>query len=107
MVYWGKQQNNNLLRCIERGDINPHNLDGDYLYGKTVQIFKGFEGDGTPTSRANVISRLCKKLRNYIFDRTVKGWQKRTAEGELFTLHSLLLLNLSISFSNLLPSPMF
>ncbi len=86
MVYWSEQQNNNLLRCIERGDIDPHNLDGAYLYGKTLQLFKGFEGDGTPKSKANVISQLCKKLRNYVFDGSVKGRQKQTAEGELFTL---------------------
>jgi hypothetical protein len=107
MVYWGEQQNDDLLRCIERGDINPHNLDGAYLYGKTVQLFKGFEGDRTPKSRANVISRLRKKLRNYPFDGTVKGRQKQTAEIKLFTLHSLFLLNLPIPFSNLLPLPMF
>jgi hypothetical protein len=58
MVNWGNKQNNNLIRCIERGDIHPHNLDGAYLYGKTVQHFKGFEGDGTPKSRANIISQL-------------------------------------------------
>jgi hypothetical protein len=48
MVYWGKQQTNDLLRCIERGGIDPHNLDGVYLYVKTLQLFKGFEGDRTP-----------------------------------------------------------
>ncbi len=86
MVYWDEQQNDNLLRWIERGDINSHNLDRAYLYGKTLQLFKGFEGDGTPKLKANVISRLCKKLRNYVFDGSVKGRQKQTAEGELFTL---------------------
>jgi hypothetical protein len=86
MVFWGKQQNNYLLRCIKRRDIDPHNLDGAYLYGKTLQLFKGIEGDGTPKSKANVISQLYKKLRNYVFDGTVKGRQKQTAEGELFTL---------------------
>jgi hypothetical protein len=86
MVYWSKQQNNDLLRCIERGDINPHNLDGAYLYGKTLQLFKGFEENGTPNLKANIISQLCKKLSNYAFDGTVKKRQKRTAEGELFTL---------------------
>jgi hypothetical protein len=77
------------------------------LYGETIQLFKDFEGDGTPKSRANLISRLRKKLRNYVFDGTVKGGQKGTAEGVLFTLHSLVLLALPIPFSYLLPSPMF
>jgi hypothetical protein len=86
MVYWGEQKNDDLLRCIERGDIDPHNLDGAYLYGKTLQLFKGFEGDRTPKLKANVISRLCKKFRNYVLDGTVRGRQKQTARGELFTL---------------------
>jgi hypothetical protein len=74
--------NDDLLRCIKRGDIDPHNLDGAFMYGKTLQLFKGFEGDGTPKSKANVISGLPKKLRNYVFDGTVKGRRKQTAEGE-------------------------
>jgi hypothetical protein len=56
MVNWGNKQNNSLIRCIKRGDINPLNLDRAYLYGKTVQHFKGFEEDGTPKSMANAIS---------------------------------------------------
>ena len=64
MVNWGEVQNKDLIVCIERGDINPHNLDGAYLFKKTIQLFKGFDGDGTPKSRANVIGRLRKKLRN-------------------------------------------
>jgi hypothetical protein len=64
MVYLGEQKNDNLLRCIKRGVIDPHNLDRAYLYGKTVQLFKGFEGDKTPKLRANFISQHCKKLRN-------------------------------------------
>jgi hypothetical protein len=63
-------------------------LDGAYLYGKTVQLVKGFEGDRTTKLRANVISLLPQKLRNYVFDRTAKGRQIQTAEGELFTLHT-------------------
>ena len=95
MVYWGEDQNLELVRCIERGDIDPHNTDGDYLFGKSVQLFKGFEGDGTTRSRANVIARLRKKLRNYCFDGTLPGRRKRAA-GELFTSHSLFLPALSI-----------
>ena len=86
MVNWGNSQNEELIRCIERGDIDPHNTAGDYLFGKTVQLFAGFEVDGTPKSRANAIARLCKKLRNYCFDGTLPGRQKQAA-GELFTSH--------------------
>jgi hypothetical protein len=96
-----------LIRCIERRVINPHSFDGAYLNGKILQHFKGFEGDGTPKLKANIISQLCQKLRNYVFDGSVKGRQKQTAEGELFTLHSLFLLALPIPFSNLLLLPMF
>ena len=89
MVHWGNVQNNKLIEYIESGDIDHHNLDGNYLFGKTVQLFPGFKGDETPKSRANVIARLCKKLRNNIFDGTVRGRrQKQRAVGELFTLHS-------------------
>jgi hypothetical protein len=95
MVYWGNDQNEELVRCIKRGDIDPHNTDGDYLFGKTVQLFKGFKGDGTTRSRANAIARFHKKLRNYCFDRTLPGRRKRAA-GELFTSHSLFLPALSI-----------
>jgi len=73
MVNWGDDQNYDLLIFIERGDIDPHNLDGNYLFGKTVQLFPGYEGDGTAKARQNVIARLCKKLRNYIFNGTVSG----------------------------------
>ena len=86
MVNWGNDQNNQLILAIERGDIDPHNLDGNYLFGKTVQLFPGYEGDGTPKARTNVIARLRKKLRNYVFDGTVSGRRKRRAVGELFTL---------------------
>ena len=51
MVNWGNDQNEELVRCIEGGDIDPNNTDGDYLFGKMVQLFKGFEGDGTPRLR--------------------------------------------------------
>jgi len=95
MVNWGNNQNEELVRCIERGDIDPPNTDGDYLFGKTDQLFKGFKGDGTPRSRANAIARLRKKLRNYCFDGTLPGRQKQAA-GELFTSHSLFLPALSI-----------
>jgi hypothetical protein len=73
MVNWGEAQNDKLIKCIKRGDIDPHNLDGAYLFGKMVQRFKGFDGDRTPKSRANVIGRLCKKLRNYVFNGTITG----------------------------------
>jgi hypothetical protein len=79
MVYWGEDRNLELVRCIKRGDIDPHNTDGDYLFGKMVQLFKCFEGDGTTRSRANVIARLRKILRNYCFDGTLPGRQKRAA----------------------------
>ena len=94
MVNWGNDQNEELVRCIEGGDIDPHNTDGDYLFGKMVQLFKGFEGDGTPRSRANAIARLRIKRRNYCFDGTLPGRWKRAA-GELFTSHSLFLPALS------------
>ena len=48
MVYWGDDQNNELILAIKRGDIDPHNLDRTYLFVKTVQLFAGYEGDGTP-----------------------------------------------------------
>ena len=82
MVNWGDEQNQHLILAIERGDIDPHNLDGNYLFGKTVQLFPGYEGDGTPKQKSNVIARLRKKLRNFVFDRTVSGRQKRRAVGE-------------------------
>jgi hypothetical protein len=106
MIYWGEDQNLELVRCIERGDIDPHNTDGDYLFGKSVQLFKGFEGDGTTRSRANVIARLRKKLRNYCFDGTLPGRQKQAA-GELFTSHSLFLPALSIPILIFSPCPCF
>ena len=86
MVNWGDQQNDELIAFLEKGDIDPHNLDGNYLFGKTVQLFPGYKGDGSAKQRGNVIARLCKKLRNYLFDRTIGGRQKRHAAGELFTL---------------------
>ena len=86
MVNWGDDQDNELIKKIEEGLIDPHNLDGNYLYGKTVQLFPGFEGDGTTKTRSNVIARLRKKLRNYQFDGTVSGRQKRRALGELLSL---------------------
>ena len=89
MVNSGNDQNEELVRCIERGDIDPHNTDGDYLFGKTA------EGDGTTRLRSNAIARLRKKLRNYCFDGTLPGRRKRAA-GELFTSHSLFLPALSI-----------
>jgi hypothetical protein len=53
------------------------------LFGKTVQLFPGYEGDGTAKARLNVIARLRKKLRNYVFDGAVHGRRKRRAVGEL------------------------
>jgi hypothetical protein len=73
MVNWGDDQNNELILAIERGDIDPNNLDGSYLFGKTVQLFAGYEGDGTHGTRQNVIKRLRKKLRNVVFDGTASG----------------------------------
>ena len=107
MVNWGDQQNDELIAFLEKGDIDPHNLDGNYLFGKTVQLFPGYEGDGTPKARTNVIARLRKKLRNYVFDGTVSGRRKRRAVGELFTLRSVFLLALPVPILCLLPSPMF
>jgi hypothetical protein len=46
MVNWGDKQNNNLIGCIERGDINPHNLDGAYVYGKQFSTSKALKGTG-------------------------------------------------------------
>ena len=66
MVNWGDDQNNDLLLLIKRGDIDPHNLDGNYLFGNTVHLFLGYKGDGTAKARQNVMARLHKKLRNYI-----------------------------------------
>ena len=87
MVYWGEDQNLELVRCIERGDIDPHNADGDYLFGKTVQLFKGFEGDGTTRSRANVIARLRKMLRNYCFDGLCLGGKNELQVSSLPHIH--------------------
>ena len=103
----GRRTKPTLILAIERGDIDPHNLDGAYLFGKTVQLFPGYEGDGTPKARTNVIARLRKKLRNHVFDGTVSGRRKRRAVGELFTLRSVFLLALPIPILCLLPSPMF
>ncbi len=73
MVNWGDDRNNQLILAIEGGDIDPNNLDGNYLFGKTVQLFSGYEEDGTPGARQNVIARLRKKLRIFVFDGTVSG----------------------------------
>ena len=100
MVNSGNDQNEELVRCIERGDIDPHNTDGDYLFGKTA------EGDGTTRLRSNAIARLRKKLRNYCFDGTLPGRQKQAA-GELFTSHSLFLPALSILILIFSPCPCF
>ncbi len=107
MVNWGDDQNKELIRCIERGDIDPHNTDGDYLFGKTVQLFKGFKGDRTQKSRSNVIARLRKKLKTYCFDGTLHGRQKQAAAGDLFTSHSLFLPALSIPILIFSPCPCF
>ena len=107
MVNWGEVQNKEIIDCIKRGDINPHNLDGAYLFGKMVQLFKGFDRDRTPKSRANVIEQLCKKLRNYVFNGTMAGRRKRAVAGELFILRPIFLLALPIHISYLLPSSMF
>ncbi len=56
MVNWGNDQNNQLILAIERGDIDPHNLDRNYLFGKTVQLFPSYEGNGTARARSNVIA---------------------------------------------------
>ena len=81
MVNWGDDQNNQLILAIEGGDIDPNNLDENCLFGKTVQLFPGYKGDGTPGARQNVIARLRKKLRNFVFDGTVSGRRKRHAVG--------------------------
>jgi hypothetical protein len=107
MVNWGDEQNQHLILAIERGDIDPHNLDGTYLFGKTVQLFPGYEGDGTPAAKQNVIARLRKKLRNFVFNGTVSGRQKQRAVGEFIYLPSFFLLALPVPISCLLPSPMF
>jgi hypothetical protein len=78
MVYWGEDQNLELVRCIERGDIDPHNTDGDYLFGKMVQLFNGFEGDGTTRSRANVIARLRKNAQELLLQRDF-AWEAKTS----------------------------
>jgi hypothetical protein len=108
MVNWGDEQNNKLILAIESGDIDPHNLDGAYLFGKTAQLFPGYEGDGTTAAKQNVIARLRKKLRNFVFDGTVSGRRKRRAVGEFIYLPSFFLLALPVPISCLLlPSPMF
>jgi hypothetical protein len=109
MVNWGDDQNNKLILAIESGDIDPHNLDGAYLFGKTAQLFPGYKGDGTTAAKQNVIARLHKKLRNFVFDGTVSGRRKRRAVGEEFIYlpSFFLLLALPFPISCLLPSPMF
>ena len=99
MVNWGDNQDKALQLYIERGDIGPHNLDGNYLFGKTVQLFPGYEGDGTAKTRSKVIRRLRKKLRTYQFDGTVSVRRKRHAVGELFYLVFYFLLSLPIPIS--------
>ena len=81
MVYWGDDQNKELLRLIEAGVINPNTTDRDALIQYTVTHFDGYQGSKTPASRANAIARLRKKLQNYLFDGTVKGTRKRAAQG--------------------------
>ena len=81
MVYWGDDQNKELLRLIKAGVINPNTTDGDALIQYTVTHFDGFQGNKTPALRANAIARLQKKLRNYVFEGTVKGTRKRAAQG--------------------------
>ena len=48
MVNWSNVQNDKLIEYIESGEIDPHNLDGNYLYGKTQQLFPRYQGDGIP-----------------------------------------------------------
>jgi hypothetical protein len=75
--------------------------------GKQFSISKALKGMSLQNQGQMSSHDFAKKLRNYVFDGTVKGRQKQTTEGELFTLHSLFLLALPIPFSNLLPSSMF
>jgi hypothetical protein len=81
MVYWGDDQNIKLLQLIEQGVINPNTTDGNTLFNYTVSHFDGFQGDGTASTKANTIARLRKKLRNYLFEGTIKGTRKRAAQG--------------------------
>ena len=91
MVYWGDAQNQLLLGLIVSGEISPHTTDGNKLFNYTVNHFNGFQGNGSSTARATTIARLPKKLRNYLFDGTIKGTRKRAAQGKKklpTTIHS-------------------
>ena len=81
MVYWGDDQYKELVTLIQAGVITPYTTDGEALIQYTVTHFNGYQGSKTPASRANAIARLRKKLRNYLFDGTVKGTRIGAAQG--------------------------
>ena len=60
MVNWGNDQNDKLIRCIKRGDIDSHNTDGDYLFGKTVQLSKALKGTGDKNQGQNLLCAFAK-----------------------------------------------
>ena len=106
MVNWGDDQNYDLLIFVERGDIDPHNLDGNYLFGNTVHLFQATKGTGLP-KQGRTSSHDFTKSSETTYRRDLSGRQKRHAVGELFTLCSFFLLVLPFPISCLLPSPLF
>ena len=48
MINWGDDQNNELILGIEKGDIDPHNFDGTYLFEKQFSFLQATKGTGLP-----------------------------------------------------------
>ena len=83
MPQWGEVQNEHLTTLYEEGQIDPHNLDPEYLYSSTLRHFRDFVPDETKKTRDKVIARLRKKSREWVFTGTLKGRRKKRArEGK-------------------------
>ena len=83
MPQWGEAQNEYLTTLYEEGQIDPHNLDPEYLYSSTLRHFRDFVPDETKKTRDKVIARLRKKSREWVFTGTLKGRRKKRArEGK-------------------------
>ena len=83
MPQWSEVQNEHLTTLYEEGQIDPHNLDPEYLYSSTLRHFHEFVPGETKKTRDKVIARLCKKSREWVFTGTLKGRRKKRArEGK-------------------------
>jgi hypothetical protein len=66
MPQWGEVQNEHLTTLYEEGQIDPHNLDAEYLYSSTLRHFREFVPDKMKKTRDKVIARLRKKSREWV-----------------------------------------